>query len=351
MRSRAFPRTVGVLGTELRAAAVARRLLDTRPSGANLTIFGRDLHRVAELERTGARRAASPADLAARSEVVIIVLRDLDELNAMLTGPSGLQAGVHSPTTLLIGSPIPPDEARDLARRLPESSTGLLRVVDAPLMGRLEAIASGTLSIMVGASPAAYLDVCPVLDLLGRSTRMGGVGSGQVATACAQLVVAATAMALGESVVLAERYGLEVDEVLASWRGSEAESELLRASSAHLTAKRYEPSIPAGDVLAWLEIAEREALRTGTRTDLVHRLLELFGDLTSSDLGDADLSVTQAFVERRPTRTLWEQAARASEAEIIAGEDVEESIAAEPGRRTGARHVAAPAARILGSAR
>jgi len=342
---------LGVLGTGLRASAVARRLLEALPPAANLAIFGRDLDRVAELEQAGARRAASPADLAARSEVVIVVLRGLDELDAMLSGPSGLQAGVHSRTTAVIGSPIPPEVARDLARRLPESSTGLLQVVDAPLSGRLESIADGTLSIMVGASPGAYLELCPVLNLLGRSTRVGGVGAGQVATACAQLIVAATAMALGESAVLAERYGLALDEVLASWHGSEVESEFLRASSAHLTAKRYEPSMPAGDVLAWLQIAEGEALRTGTRTDLVRGLLDLYGELTNSDLADADLSVTQSFVERRPIRTSWEQAARAPESEMLEEAASEESIAAEPGRRTGARHVAAPAARMLGSAR
>ena len=350
-RNRGFPRTLGVLGTGLRASAVARRLLDTRPAAVHLAIFGRDLDRLMALEREGARRAASPADLAARSEVVIVVLRDLDELNALLSGPSGLQAGVHSPTTVILGSPIPPEVARDLARCLPESSTGLLRVVDAPLTGRLESIGSGTLSIMVGASPAAYLDVQPVLDLLGRSTRVGGVGSGQVATACAQLVVAATAMALGESTVLAERHGLALDEVLGGWRGSEAESDFLRASSNHLTAKSYEPSTPAGDVLAWLQIAEREALRTGTRTDLVHGLLDLYAELIGSDLADADLSVTQSFVEHRPSRTFWEQGARAAEPELRDEDDLEESVAAEPGRRTGARHVAAPAARILGSAR
>ena len=350
-RNRGFPRTLGVLGTGLRASAVARRLLDARPSGANLTIFGRDLDRLAELEAAGARRAASPADLAARSEVVVVVLRELEELQGLLSGPSGLQAGVHSPTTVVIGSPIQPEVARDLARCLPESSTGLLRVVDAPLTGRLECIASGTLSIMVGASPAAYQDLRPVLDLLGRSTRVGGVGSGQVASACAQLVVAATAMALGESAVLADRYGLTLDEVLTIWQGSEVESEFLTASFGCLTSKNYEPSLPAGDVLPWLQIAAGEAHQTGIRADLIHTLLELYGELAKSDLADADLSVTQSFAGRRPIPTPWEQAARASESGEPVEDQTSEPLAVEPGRRTGARHVAAPAARILGGTR
>jgi 2-hydroxy-3-oxopropionate reductase len=342
---------LGILGTGMRASAVARRLLETRPPGATLTVFGRDLDRVAELERAGARRAASPADLAARSEVVIIVLRGLDEIDEEMKGPSGLQAGVHSPTTVVIGSAMPPQVARDLARRLPESTAGLLRVVDAPLTGKLESIASGTLSIMVGASSGAYLELRPVLDLLGHSTRVGGVGAGQVAAACGQLVVAATSMALGEAVVLAERYGLDLDQMITGWRNGEINSDLLRSSQSRFVAHRHDPSLPAGEALAWLQVAELEAVRTGTRTDLVRGLGELYHELGNSDLGDADLSVTQSFVEQRPPLNVWGQPAEGQEPdELDVVDEPEELRASEPGRRTGARHVATPAARIFGSA-
>ena len=341
---------LGVLGTGMRAAAVARRLLETRPPGANIAIFGSDLERVAELERAGARRAASPADLAARSEVVLVVLRELGEIDAQLHGPSGLQAGVHSPTTIVIGSAMTPEAARELARRLPDSTAGLLRVVDAPLTGRLEAIATGTLSIMVGAAPDTYLDLRPVLDLLGRSARVGGVGAGQVAATCGQLVVAATSMALGEAAVLAERDGLDLDQILASWQEGEIASDLLSGSRPRLVANRHSPSIPAGDALAWLQIAEREAVRTGTRTDLTRELLVLYEELSRSQWADSDLSATQSFVEGRPL-TLWQQAAQNEDPDGLEVVDVPEELElAEPGRRTGARHLAAPAARMFDSA-
>jgi 3-hydroxyisobutyrate dehydrogenase-like beta-hydroxyacid dehydrogenase len=339
---------LGILGTGLRASAVARRLLETRPPAAQITIFGRDLDRAAELERAGARRAASPADLAARSEVVLIVLNELGEIDEEMKGPSGLQAGVHSPTTVVIGSAMPPEVARDLARRLPESTAGLLRVVDAPLTGRLESIASGTLSIMVGAGPSAYLDVSAVLDLLGHSTRVGGVGAGQVAAACGQLVVAATSMALGEAAVLAERYGLDLDQVLSIWRNGEINSDLLRSSQARMVAHLHDPSLPAGEALAWLQVAALEAVRTGTRTDLVHSLRELYQELADTDFGDADLSVTQSFIEQRPALGVWRQPAQGEQSdELDVVDEAEDLRASEPGRRIAARHVATPAARML----
>ncbi|HWI00394.1 MAG TPA: NAD-binding protein, partial [Propionibacteriaceae bacterium] len=280
--------------------------------------------------------------------VVLIVLNELGEIDEEMRGPSGLQAGVHSPTTVVIGSAMPPEVARDLARRLPESTAGLLRVVDAPLTGRLESIASGTLSIMVGAGPSAYLDVSPVLDLLGHSTRVGGVGAGQVAAACGQLVVAATSMALGEAAVLAERYGLDLDQVLRIWRSGEIDSDLLRSGQARMVAHLHDPSLPAGEALAWLQVAALEAGRTGTRTDLVHSLRELYQELTDTDFGDADLSVTQSFVEQRPALGVWRQPAQGEQSdELDVVDEAEDLRASEPGRRIAARHVATPAARML----
>jgi 2-hydroxy-3-oxopropionate reductase len=245
---------------------------------------------------------------------------------------------------------MPPRVARDLARRLPESTAGLLRVVDAPLTGRLESIATGTLSIMVGAGPGAYLDLRPVLDLLGRSTRVGGVGAGQVAAACGQLVVAATSMALGEAAVLAERYGLDLDQVLSIWRNGEINSDLLRSGQSRLVAHLYDPSLPAGEALAWLQVAESEAARTGTRTDLVRNLRELYQELADTDLGDADLSVTQSFVEQRPPLGVWRSAQGEESDELDVGDEPEDTRSGVPGRRIAPRHVATPAARMLGSA-
>ncbi len=267
-----------------------------------------------------------------------------------MRGPSGLQAGVHSPTTVVIGSAMPPRVARDLARRLPESTAGLLRVVDAPLTGRLESIAAGTLSIMVGAGPGAYLDLRPVLDLLGRSTRVGGVGAGQVAAACGQLVVAATSMALGEAAVLAERYGLDLDQVLSIWRNGEINSDLLRSGQSRLVAHIHDPSLPAGEALAWLQVVESEAARTGTRTDLVRNLRELYQELAGTDLGDADLSVTQSFVEQRPPLGVWRPTQGEEPDELDVVDEPEDPRASEPGRRIAPRHMATPAARMLGSA-
>lgn len=302
-RDETYPRSVGILGLGFMGLAVAHRLLTVRPATIGIVAYGRSLDRLNELKNRGAHRAASAADLAARSEVVVVLLDDLAQIEAYLAGASGLVAGVHSPTTLIVGSPAPPEGIRGLSRDLAESTAGLLRIVDAPLSGPAESIAAGTLSIMVGAGIASYEKVKPVLDLLGVSVRVGPIGAGQVATASGQMLLAATGMALGEAAVLAERNGLDLDRLLPRWQRTDVGSWLERrrtpAPNADGQASVDEPSMPAGVLLPWLRLAKKEAARTGTRADLLNTLIAFYTELSDEGLDNADISVTRTFIARR----------------------------------------------------
>ncbi|HSU37763.1 MAG TPA: hypothetical protein VLJ88_19080, partial [Propionibacteriaceae bacterium] len=81
------PRSVGVLGSGFLAAAVTGRLLDRLPVGTNVTVCGRDQHVLGTQLELGAARAASPADLAARSVCVLVITDSAEEVERQLNGP------------------------------------------------------------------------------------------------------------------------------------------------------------------------------------------------------------------------------------------------------------------------
>ena len=116
-RNGTLPRSVGLLGSGFLAAAVAGRLLDRLPAGTKVAAFGRDQHVLGEQLELGAARAASLADLAARSECLLVITDSAEEVERQLNGPNGLQAGVHSPTTAIIGTVVPPARLRALSER------------------------------------------------------------------------------------------------------------------------------------------------------------------------------------------------------------------------------------------
>jgi 2-hydroxy-3-oxopropionate reductase len=295
-RDRNFPRAVGVLGHGFLAEPVLQRLLGALPAATQIFTYGRDPDLFAQLLQLGVERAASPADLAARSQYVIVLLQTLDDLEADLGGPSGLEAGIHSPTVLVVGAISTSDDLRNLAGDLLEKTAGLLRVVDAPLSGTPAAAARGELSIVVGASPGLYREALPVLELLGTCVRVGGVGSAQIANACQQYVIAATAMALSEAAVIAERAGLDLARVLHSWELSLAGSRVLEAARGRLLNRDFEPDLPAGAALAPLEVATQQAWRTGTSARLLGNVRELFELLDRAGMSSQDLTSTYQYL-------------------------------------------------------
>jgi 2-hydroxy-3-oxopropionate reductase len=285
-----------VLGHGFLTEHIVQRLLRTLPAATHLWSYGRNPDLVTELQRLGAERAASPADLAARSEYVLVLLQKLEDLKADLSGPSGLRAGVHSPTILVVGAISTPDDLRSLASEQTEKTADLLRLVDAPLTGTPAAAARGELSIAVGSTPGLYQEALPVLELLGTCVRVGSLGTAQIANACEQYVIAATAMALSEAAVIAERAGLDLSRVLPSWELSLAGSRVLGTARAKLLSRDFQTDVPAGAALASLEVAARQAWRTGTSARLLGNVQELFDLLDRAGLSSQDLTSTYQYL-------------------------------------------------------
>ena len=294
---------MGVLGTGFLAPAITCRLLDTLPAATHLSVFGRNPELLRQQVSMGAARAASPADLAARSEVVFLLLTDIDQIEAELVGPSGVEAGVHSPTVAVIGTAAPPERLRTLAHRVANRTAGRLRLVDAPLTGPLSAVLSGEISIAVGAASSAYPDIEPVLSLLGQCLRVGGIGHAQVAHACEQLMLAAAAAGLAEAAMIAEGSGLDVGALLANWRRSTALSRIVEAARPQVAVPDAECDLPA-DVLAGpLDVAAAEADRIGIPARMLAELRELGQRLDSSGLSDRDLSTAYRMLTAQHART------------------------------------------------
>lgn len=173
-------RAVGILGRAPLAVAVTRHLLTQFPPYVRVSVFGHLPACTAELVGAGARAAASPADLAARSQLVLAVFTEPGEIEHSLSGPSGLEAGVHSPTTLVFGSEVPSAWLVRLSERLFITTAGLLQLVQAPLELSAASADLGELAISVRAGPSGYRSALPVLQLLGHAVHRGGLGDDPV---------------------------------------------------------------------------------------------------------------------------------------------------------------------------
>lgn len=287
---------VGMVGLGMMGRPMAGHLLDGLPGATPLYVYGRTPSKLASLVERGARQAQTPAVLGESSDVVLTMVPDLENLENVMTGGDGLFARVAKPATLVIMSTSSATGVRDLADRLSVETDGLVRVVDAPVSGGVEGAADGTLSIMVGGAGEDVARVLPILGLMGTPVHLGPLGSGQVAKACNQLIVAATMLALAEASVIAERSGLDLDRMLTLLAGGYAGSRMLQTRKQRLIDKNYEPLAPARYLLKDLGFAAAAAERTGTTAPQLQVVQHIFEQLTAAGLGDEDMSVTQQFI-------------------------------------------------------
>jgi 2-hydroxy-3-oxopropionate reductase len=278
---------VGFVGLGVMGRPMARRIL---AAGFALTVHSRSWAAVAELAASGADAGASPADVASRADVVIVMVPDAPDVEAVLAAPDGILAGArHGLVVAAMGTHHP-------AAMLPLAELcageGVL-FLDAPVSGGEVGAIEGSLSIMVGGDAAAFERARPVFEAMGRTiVRVGESGAGQLAKACNQLIVGATIAAVAEGLTLARVAGVDPADVRTALTGGYATSRVLEIHGGRMLSRDFTPggraALHAKDARIVLDTAATLGLDLpvfAVVADELERLVELGrGDLDHSAL-------------------------------------------------------------------
>ncbi|MCY4355665.1 MAG: NAD(P)-dependent oxidoreductase [Truepera sp.] len=225
---------IGFIGMGTMGAPMAGRLIE---AGHDLTIHNRTRAREEALAERGAARASSPKEAAAGTDLVITMVSDTPDVEAVILGPDGAIHGMKEGAVLVDMSTISPTATREIARALEAKGVDML---DAPVSGGSEGASNGTLSIMVGGKAGVLESLRPVLGVLGNTiTHVGPIGSGQVTKAINQVIIAGTYAAVAEGVALGLAAGLDIDAAHQAVSGGAAGSWVLTNRAANMIADHY----------------------------------------------------------------------------------------------------------------
>ncbi|WP_053207907.1 2-hydroxy-3-oxopropionate reductase [Jiangella muralis] len=287
---------IGFIGLGVMGGPMAAHLVR---AGFDVTGFNRSPAKVQRLVAAGGRGAASAAAAAEGADVVVTMLPDSPDVEAVLLGAGGV-LDVLAPGTVVVDmSTIRPDVARSLADAGAALGVGVL---DAPVSGGEQGAVDATLSIMVGGDAAAFEAARPVFDALGRTVvHVGPPGAGQTVKAANQLIVAGTLQLVAEALVFLDAHGVDRSRALEVLAGGLAGSAVLDRKAAAMVAHDFTPgfrvdlhhkdlgivtaaardagvAIPAGSLAATL----MAALRAQGHGDLDHGALLLLVEQLSS---------------------------------------------------------------------
>jgi 3-hydroxyisobutyrate dehydrogenase len=271
------------LGTMGRAMAghVAR-------AGYSLTVWNRTPGRAASLVQLGAREAASPADLASASDVVIICVSDSPDVEAVLFDDDGVAQGIREGSLVIDCSTIAPATARSAAERLAYAGVAF---VDAPVSGGSEGAEKATLTIFCGGDEGDVERARPFLQAMGKTiTHVGPVGAGQAVKAVNQVILAGTYLGVAEGIVLALKSNLDVGQVVEALGGGAAQSWVLANRSGRMIANDYPLGFKVALHLKDLGIALGMADEVGAELPVAALCAEIERELINRGHADDDMS-------------------------------------------------------------
>ena len=197
---------IGFIGMGLMGVPMGKNLAD---AGYPLTVWNRTPGRAKILLDAGAAEGTSPSDVASRSDIIITMVSDSEDVAAVVAGPNGIIEGVESRAMLIDMSTISPKTSIALAEQLKAKGVQLL---DAPVTGGVAGAQAGTLSIRVGGEKSAFDRALPVFEKMGANiTHVGPSGAGHTTKLANQILAAGCMAGISEALVFAKKAGLDLD--------------------------------------------------------------------------------------------------------------------------------------------
>jgi 2-hydroxy-3-oxopropionate reductase len=283
---------VGYVGLGLMGKSMARNILQ---AGFPLVVHNRSQAAVAELVSEGAKGAASAAEVAGQVDLIFTNLPDTPDVEKVALGAGGVIEQAHPGLIFVDNSTIKPAAARKIAQLLGEKG---VKCLDAPVSGGDIGAREGTLTIMVGGPAEALERVMPVFQAMGKKiTHVGDSGSGQIAKAANQIMVAAQMVAMGELLIFAKKAGADPQKVVEAIRGGAAQCWTLDVKPPRLFAGNRTPGFKAHMQAKDLAIIMETAREYGVVLPSAAVDSQLFNAMLQMDMANLDNSAVIGVIE------------------------------------------------------
>lgn len=223
---------VAFLGLGIMGSRMAANLRD---AGHELVVWNRTR---AKAEPLGVPIADTPAEAAKAADVVISMVVDGPQVEAVLLGPDGAAEGARPGTLFVDMSTISPQTARAIAERLAEHGHTFL---DAPVTGSSPAAEAGTLTIMAGGSHGEFERARPLFDAMGQlALHVGETGQGQMLKLVNNAVAAINAVTLAQALTVAKGTGVDLDALVQVMAAGSGGSKMLDLKAQPMLTHDYD---------------------------------------------------------------------------------------------------------------
>ena len=284
---------VAFLGMGIMGSRMAANL---RRAGYELTVHNRTRERAeAFAAEHGATVAETPADVGAASDIVITMVVDSPEVEAVLFGENGAAGALNQGALVIDMSTIAPKAVEAIAERLAPNGIGF---IDAPVSGSSPKAEDGTLTIMVGAPTDDYERALPLLESMGELiVHCGPRGHGQMVKLLNNTLAATNAAVLAEAIAFAEKADLDLDALTRVVAASPGNSTMLGLKARPMIEHEFEPLFKLDHMLKDVRHTLNAGQDLGATMVVAEAAKSLYEAASAAGKGDEDFAAVIEAIE------------------------------------------------------
>ena len=227
---------LGFIGLGIMGRPMAGHLL---AAGNTVYVYDRMADFVTEVVGKGAVACQSSEEVAEKSDIIIVMVPDTPDVEAVLFGENGVAEGVKKGSIVVDMSSISPIATKEYAAKLADMGVEML---DAPVSGGQVGAEKAILSIMAGGKQEVFDKIKPYFDLMGKNVVLiGDNGAGQTCKVANQIAVAVTISATAEALTFASKAGADPAKVREALMGGLAGSRIMELLGDRMIKRTFQP--------------------------------------------------------------------------------------------------------------
>jgi 3-hydroxyisobutyrate dehydrogenase len=284
---------VGVIGLGMLGNAVALHLLD---SGFEVTVYNRTKEKTSQVGNKGGNIATSPKEVAEKSELVIIVVKDANAVKHIAFEENGIIQGKHEKLIVADMSTIDPVESKNISIKFLEND---IQKLDIPVMGGPNVAITGELVMMASGNKESF-DYCKkVLDAIAnRVFFLGESGVAHSVKLAMNLQITMLALALSEGITLVKKSGVDPKIFLEILNSTYFKTGMSEKKAYKMIEGKYDATFTLANLKKDISTMTNTAKALGIKLPMITKAEEIYENAISEGMGDIDYTGIIEYIKK-----------------------------------------------------
>lgn len=274
---------IGIIGLGMLGNAVALHLLDL---GFEVTVFNRSKDKTIQAKEKGAIVADSPKEVAQKSDLIIIVVKDADAVKQVSFGDSGITKGESEGLIVADMSTIDPSESRNISEKFLESNINKL---DIPVMGGPNVAITGDLVMMASGDKESFENCKSVFEKIANKVFfLGEKGVAHSIKLAMNLQIAMLALALSEGITLVKKSDADPKIFLEILNSTYFKTGMSENKAYKMIDGIYKPTFTLANLKKDISTMTNAAKSLGIELPMIKKAEEVYENAVNEGLGGID---------------------------------------------------------------